>query len=145
MIKLYVRSLLHYLFLKEKNIIMDEKKYTSLKDFAREKLSTSRLEAGREKLSTDEISNITLTMRDCDYVEYTDKRSGEFVTYPVIVFDEFPHGFYRGGTQLADLCMDILSCDSLYDELKRDGLKIVLSKSLTNEGKNFTKVMLVDF
>lgn len=117
-----------------------------LQEIARNVAGNCKLEVGREKIETDEILGKELTIRDFEYVEYTDKTTGELISYYVVIFEELPNNFYRAGAQLSEICYTIATneeAEKLIDEIHEWGLVVVLEKVKTKDNNNFTKVTVM--
>lgn len=117
-----------------------------LQDIARKAVGNCKLEVGREKIETDKILGKELTIRDFEYVEYTDKNTGEVISYYVVIFEEYPDNFYRAGLQLSEICYDIEhdeDAEKMIDEIHEYGLVVVLEKVKTKDNNNFTKVTVM--
>lgn len=109
-----------------------------LKALAAEVSGTSPLTTGRNKLDTATICSYpSLTLRDFDFISYVDKSTGEQISYPVLIFDEIPDGFYCGGMALSDLCNAVKEDGDLYEELKSAGLKMSFSATKTKSNNTY--------
>lgn len=109
-----------------------------LKALATEVSGTSPLTIGRTKITTDQVCSYDkLTLRDFDFIQYTDKSTGEAVNYPVLIFDEVADGFYCGGMALSDLCSAIKEDTEMYDALKADGLPMSFTSTRTKNGNTY--------
>lgn len=109
-----------------------------LKAMATEVSGTSPLTIGRNKMTTEQVCGYDkLTLRDFDFINYTDKSTGEAVSYPVLIFDEIDDGFYCGGMALSDLCNAIKEDEELYEALKADGLPMTFTSTRTKSGNTY--------
>lgn len=130
---------------------------SSLRELAQNTLSASRLEVG-EQFTTEDIVALQATaaikLVDVDYVQYDRKDRNpsdpdfhvSYSVWTVNVIDETGEirtGFYRGGTSLNDLAVDIMGTDGMVDALREEGLFIKLKVKKTSKGQNFTQVMIV--
>ena len=111
---------------------------SKIKEFAKGIIGGSKLMQGRKKLSTDDIIGVVLTIRDFEMLNGND---GD--TFPVIIFDEIPDGYYCGGKILSDMCAGIES-GGMHGDLIADGLKIILGRKLTRNNKTCVTVSIVD-
>lgn len=117
---------------------MNNAMISRLKALATEVSGTSPLTIGRNKMTTEQVCAYEkLTLRDFDFINYTDKSTGEAVSYPVLIFDEVDDGFYCGGMALSDLCNAIKEDTELYDALKADGLPMSFSSTRTKSGNTY--------
>lgn len=117
---------------------MNNAMISRLKALATEVSGTSPLTIGRNKMSTEQVCAYDkLTLRDFDFINYTDKSTGEAVSYPVLIFDEVEDGFYCGGMALSDLCNAIKEDTDLYDALKADGLPMSFTSTRTKSGNTY--------
>lgn len=115
-----------------------------LQALAAEVSGTSPLTVGRNKVDTKTITSYeSLTMRDFDFIEYTDKSTGEHVKYPVIIFDEIEDGFYCGGMALLDLCTAIKEDEELLNELKQTGLKMAFTATKTKNNQTYVNFVVL--
>lgn len=115
-----------------------------LKALAAEVSGTSPLTVGRNKMTTAQICSYDeLTLRDFDFINYVDKSTGESISYPVLIFDELTDGFYCGGMALNDLCTAIKEDAELYDELKRDGLKMSFTETRTKNNQTYVNFVVL--
>lgn len=115
-----------------------------LKALAAEVSGTSPLTVGRNKMTTAQICSYEeLTLRDFDFISYTDKSTGENISYPVLIFDEIEDGFYCGGMALNDLCSAIKEDAELYDELKKDGLKMSFTETRTKSNQTYVNFVVL--
>ena len=115
-----------------------------LKALAAEVSGTSPLTVGRNKMTTAQICSYNeLTLRDFDFINYVDKSTGENISYPVLLFDEIPDGFYCGGMALNDLCRAIKEDAELYDELKKDGLKMSFTETRTKNNQTYVNFVVL--
>ena len=116
---------------------------SNLARLVKEITSTSLLTVGRTKIDTPDVTGIELTLRDFDFVEYVDKTAEKTVIYPVVIFDELPESYYCGGKSLSDICTAIES-NGLHDELKTNGLKIMLGVTKTKANQPFVTVTVIE-
>lgn len=117
---------------------MNNNLVSRLKALATEVSGTSPLTIGRNKLTTEQVCGFDkLTLRDFDFIQYTDKGTEEAVSYPVLIFDEIDDGFYCGGMALSDLCSAIKEDTELYDTLKADGLPMSFTATRTKNGNTY--------
>lgn len=131
---------------------------SALRDLAREITSTSRLEVGRQFTTEDicELQNsAAIKFVDVDYVEYDRKDLDEndpqrHVSYSVWAVQvinkedgETQEGFYRGGTTLNDIAVDILGTEGMLNDLRTEGLYVNLKVKKTKKGQNFTQVAIL--
>ena len=115
-----------------------------LKALAAEVSGTSPLTIGRNKMTTAQICSYDeLTLRDFDFINYVDKSTGENISYPVLIFDEITDGFYCGGMALNDLCTAIKEDAELYDELKKDGLKMSFTETRTKNNQTYVNFVVL--
>lgn len=115
-----------------------------LKALAAEVSGTSPLTTGRNKVDTNTICSYdALTLRDFDFISYTDKTTGEAISYPVLIFDEIDDGFYCGGMALSDLCNAIKDDEALYNELKTTGLKMSFTATTTKTNKTYVNFVVL--
>lgn len=115
-----------------------------LKALAAEVSGTSPLTVGRNKMTTAQICSYNeLTLRDFDFINYVDKSTGENISYPVLIFDELADGFYCGGMALNDLCTAIKEDAELYDELKKDGLKMSFTETRTKNNQTYVNFVVL--
>lgn len=115
-----------------------------LKALAAEVSGTSPLTVGRNKMTTAQICSYDeLTLRDFDFINYVDKSTGENISYPVLIFDELEDGFYCGGMALNDLCTAIKEDAELYDELKKDGLKMSFTETRTKNNQTYVNFVVL--
>ena len=115
-----------------------------LKALAAEVSGTSPLTVGRNKMTTAQICSYDkLTLRDFDFINYVDKSTGENISYPVLIFDEITDGFYCGGMALNDLCTAIKEDAELYDELKKDGLKMSFTETRTKNNQTYVNFVVL--
>lgn len=111
---------------------------SKLKALAAQVSGTSPLTVGRNKMTTDQICSYeSLTLRDFDFISYTDKSTGEHIEYPVLIFDEVQDGFYCGGMALNDLCNAIRQDEELYTTLKSEGLKMAFTQTTTKSRNTY--------
>lgn len=115
----------------------------NLAKLVKEITSTSILTVGRTKVDTNDIVGVELTMRDFDFVEYVDKTADKTVIYPVVIFDEMPESYYCGGKSLSDICTAI-DANGLHDELKTNGLKVMLGVTKTKANQPFVTVTVME-
>lgn len=116
-----------------------------IKKLATEVSGTSPLTIGREKLTTEQICSYDrLTLRDFDFISYTDKATSEVIEYPVLIFDEIEDGFYCGGMALSDLCHAIQADDGLYEVLKEEGLALKFTNTRTKSGNNYVNFSVLE-
>ena len=117
---------------------MNNAMISRLKAIATEVSGTSPLTIGRNKMTTEQVCGYDkLTLRDFDFINYTDKSTGEAVSYPVLIFDEIDDGFYCGGMALSDLCNAIKEDEELYEALKADGLPMTFTSTRTKSGNTY--------
>ena len=117
---------------------MNNAMISRLKAMATEVSGTSPLTIGRNKMTTEQVCGYDkLTLRDFDFINYTDKSTGEEVSYPVLIFDEIDDGFYCGGMALSDLCNAIKEDEELYEALKADGLPMTFTSTRTKSGNTY--------
>lgn len=117
---------------------MNNNMISRLKAMATEVSGTSPLTIGRNKMTTEQVCGYDkLTLRDFDFINYTDKSTGEAVSYPVLIFDEIDDGFYCGGMALSDLCNAIKEDEELYEALKADGLPMTFTSTRTKSGNTY--------
>lgn len=117
---------------------MNTNMISRLKALATEVSGTSPLTIGRNKMSTEQVCAYDkLTLRDFDFINYTDKSTGEAVSYPVLIFDEIDDGFYCGGMAVSDLCNAIKEDEELYEALKADGLPMSFTSTRTKSGNTY--------
>lgn len=117
---------------------MNNAMISRLKAMATEVSGTSPLTIGRNKMTTEQVCGYDkLTLRDFDFINYTDKSTGEAVSYPVLIFDEIDDGFYCGGMALSDLCNAIKEDEELYEALKADGLPMTFTSTRTKSGNTY--------
>ena len=117
---------------------MNNNMISRLKAIATEVSGTSPLTIGRNKLTTEQVCAYDkLTLRDFDFINYTDKSTGEAVSYPVLIFDEVEDGFYCGGMALSDLCNAIKEDEELYNALKNEGLPMSFTSTRTKSGNTY--------
>ena len=117
---------------------MNNNLVSRLKAIATEVSGTSPLTIGRNKLTTEQVCAYDkLTLRDFDFINYTDKSTGEAVSYPVLIFDEVEDGFYCGGMALSDLCNAIKEDEELYNALKNEGLPMSFTSTRTKSGNTY--------
>lgn len=117
---------------------MNNNMISRLKAIATEVSGTSPLTIGRNKMTTEQVCGYDkLTLRDFDFINYTDKSTGEAVSYPVLIFDEIDDGFYCGGMALSDLCKAIKEDEELYNALKADGLPMTFTSTRTKSGNTY--------
>ena len=117
---------------------MNNNLVSRLKSLATEVSGTSPLTIGRNKLTTEQVCAYDkLTLRDFDFINYTDKSTGEAVSYPVLIFDEVDDGFYCGGMALSDLCNAIKEDEELYNALKSEGLPMSFASTRTKSGNTY--------
>lgn len=117
---------------------MNNNMISRLKAIATEVSGTSPLTIGRNKMTTEQVCGYDkLTLRDFDFINYTDKSTGEAVSYPVLIFDEIDDGFYCGGMALSDLCNAIKEDEELYNALKADGLPMTFTSTRTKSGNTY--------
>lgn len=115
-----------------------------LKALAAEVSGTSPLTVGRNKMTTAQICSYNeLTLRDFDFINYIDKSTGENISYPVLIFDELVDGFYCGGMALNDLCTAIKEDAELYEELKKDGLKMSFTETKTKNNQTYVNFVVL--
>lgn len=115
-----------------------------LKALAAEVSGTSPLTVGRNKMTTAQICSFDeLTLRDFDFISYVDKSTSENISYPVLIFDELPDGFYCGGMALNDLCTAIKEDEELYSELKKDGLKMSFTETRTKSNQTYVNFVVL--
>lgn len=115
-----------------------------LKALAAEVSGTSPLTVGRNKMTTSQICSFDeLTLRDFDFISYVDKSTGENISYPVLIFDELADGFYCGGMALNDLCSAIKEDEELYNELKKDGLKMSFTETRTKSNQTYVNFVVL--
>lgn len=115
---------------------------SNLAKLVKEITSASVLTIGRNKMHTEDVCGVVLTLRDFDFVTYTDD-NGKAVNYPIVIFDEMPEGFYCGGKALNDICTAI-EANGLHNDLKENGLKIMLTVSQTRNNKPFVTVSVME-
>lgn len=109
-----------------------------IKALASQVSGTSPLTIGREKVDTKTVCSYpSLTLRDFDFIQYTDKSNNEEVKYPVLIFDEIEDGFYCGGMALGDLCRAIMEDEELLDILHSEGLKLSFESTRTKSGNTY--------
>lgn len=117
---------------------MNNAMISRLKAMATEVSGTSPLTIGRNKMTTEQVCGYDkLTLRDFDFINYTDKSTGEAVSYPVLIFDEIDDGFYCGGMAMSDLCNAIKEDEELYEALKTDGLPMTFTSTRTKSGNTY--------
>ena len=117
---------------------MNNAMISRLKAMATEVSGTSPLTIGRNKMTTEQVCGYDkLTLRDFDFINYTDKSTGEAVSYPVLIFDEIDDGFYCGGMALSDLCNAIKEDEELYEALKAEGLPMSFTSTRTKSGNTY--------
>lgn len=115
-----------------------------IKQVAAEVSGTSPLTVGRTKVDTQVVCGYDrLTLRDFDFISYTDKSTGELVEYPVLIFDEMPEAFYCGGMALSDLCKAIKNDDGLYEELKEQGLALRFESTRTKSNNTYVNFVVL--
>lgn len=124
---------------------MNMENISKLKRVAAEVSGSSPLTIGKEKMTTEQICSYPrLTVRDFDWISYPDSKTGELVTYPVLIFDEVPDGFYCGGMALSNLCTAIKADDDLYNELKESGLPMKFEATRTKGGNTYVNFTVLD-
>lgn len=123
---------------------MNNAMISRLKVIATEVSGTSPLTIGRNKMTTEQICAYDrLTLRDFDFINYTDKTTGEAVSYPVLIFDEVDDGFYCGGMALSDLCNAIKEDEELYNALKAEGLPMSFTSTRTKGGNTYVNFIVL--
>lgn len=124
---------------KQKGIKMaNESIRDRIKKIAVEVSGQSELCIGRNKIDTKTICSFdSLTLREFDFINYDDKSTGEHVSYPVLIFDEIPDGFYCGGMALSDLCNALKDEPEFMAELKESGLKMSFEATRTKTGNTY--------
>ena len=115
---------------------------SSLAQLVKEITSASPLTIGRNKMQTPDVCGVVLTLRDFDFMQYTDD-GGRAVNYPIVIFDEMPEGYYCGGKALNDICIAI-DANGLHNDLKANGLKIMLTVTQTRNNKPFVSVAVME-
>lgn len=115
-----------------------------LKEIAEEVLQSnlSPLMLDREKLSTNDIIGEELTIVNCDVVDYNDNH------YCILHFAEYNDSFYAGGLILTKMIDGIIKAydgdiDSVRNELKRTGLRIMLDSGKTKDKKKTVTTVTV--
>lgn len=116
---------------------------SNLARLVKEITSTSILTVGRVKIDTSEVVGVELTMRDFDFVTYEDTKEKKEVVYPVVIFDELPESYYCGGKALSDICTAI-DANGLHDELKTNGLRVMLGVTKTKANQPFVTVTVIE-
>ena len=101
---------------------------------------------GKNQVSTEDIIKTYpdgVTIVQFDIVETEDKK------FSVLLFKESPNSFFYGGTVLTQICESWIEdfdndCAKCSEELANSGgVKIKLSKGITKNKRNITKVELV--
>ena len=112
----------------------------NLKELAKKKFSDvlSPLMEGREKGEIEKLDGATMTLVDCDIITLDDK------TFTVLIFKEDGNRFYFGGAGFTDFCVDVLEDTDLYNELKKDGVKVTLERVTTKAKRTYTKVTFTE-
>lgn len=114
----------------------------SLKALANKIAGGSALMDGRHKLETSDVVGIELTLRDFDIISF--EQAGKQVVYPVVIFDEITDGFYQGGMQLRRLCEAIDETPEMKEELRQNGLRLMLESGKTRSGQDFVNYTVLD-
>lgn len=111
---------------------------SKLKELASKVSGSSPLCVGRNKMDSQAVASYPeLTLCDYDWIQYTDKETGEIVKYPVVIFSEVTDGFYCGGMALSDLLTAIDADEELKTELKTNGLKLTFSVTKTKSNNTY--------
>lgn len=109
-----------------------------IKQKAVEVSGQSPLCIGRNKVDTKQVCSYDrLTLREFDFINYDDKTTGEHISYPVLIFDEIPDGFYCGGQALSDLCTVLSENPEFMAELKESGLAMRFESTRTKSGNTY--------
>ena len=116
-----------------------------LENAARNAVGGGNLMDGREPIRIDE-----LIKKYPNGVSITGiaKNTYNGSTYPIFTFAEDPSKYFSGGMALAQLADGLIEefdgdLAELNETLKREHLKIKLTKTKTKRGYNFTKVIVV--
>lgn len=116
----------------------------TLRDLVQQKTQLSPLCNG-EKLTTEQLAGKPIIITDADIVRYEeDEKTVMFCVVTVCNEKKQPLGYYQGGTALTDIMTDVCADDELLADLRKNGLKIMLTPSKTRGGRNFTRISVVD-
>lgn len=129
----------------------------NFKKVAQQATSLSPIMAGREQLKGDDLMGRELTVIGFDFAPSMDDKgnakvnpfTGETETYGVLIFEEYPGGYYNGGAIITNICRAWLGPFESAEEasealLNEGGVKIKLEPGRTKRGNNITRVIIID-
>lgn len=88
---------------------------------------------GREQIKTKDLLDIKVTVEDYSLIK------GAHGKTAIVVFKEMPDGFYFSGTALTGILSEIETAGK-HEDLKKEGMQIILYTSKTKKGVDFTAV-----
>lgn len=103
--------------------------------------SSSPLQVGTE-FKTEDLVGHEVEFNNCDIVSYDEKGTGKHVEYSVWSMKDGT-GYYCGGTTLTDIASEIMADPDYMEELRKDGIKVILEKTQTKSGNSYVKVRLM--
>lgn len=108
-----------------------------------EKLTTlSPLMENRTKGDLEQVCGQPLTWNNVDVIELESQyQKGQKDHVPVLHFAEYPDNFFFGGQQFSSICEELEVED--IEDLKTNGIQIMLSRIKTKNGQTFTKLELI--
>ena len=115
-----------------------------LTDLAREAIGNN-ITSGREKLKTDEL---IATYPDGVHINGFDIVENNGDQFPVFTFSEDENKWFAGGKALrsiADKWLEFFDgdIDAINAQLRRKSVHVVLVKTQTKKGKNYTAVRII--
>ena len=119
---------------------------------AKQLMQTSVFEGKHPRRLTSDVVGQVITLRDVEFISYVDKsivgaeKDVEYTVWECI--DANGELFaYRGGSALNEIYRDLFMGDDKEDnleELRRDGLKVILTETTTRSNQPFVNVAVVE-
>lgn len=123
------------------------------KSVARKQTTASPVMEGRDKVSMEELIKRggIVTVNEFDFMQETDRRTGEVKVYPVFSTVEYPNEFCFGGIVLKNICdawMDSFgsnNTDEVSKALKESGgVRMKFTPGKTKDGRQCTNIDILD-
>ena len=106
----------------------------SLKDRAKEFSAQLVFMGNRKKGNTEEVIGQYITIRDFGFL--VNDKGADYVAF---IVDEDPEHFFFGGQVLTDQ-MHRLDDEGYADEIRADGLPVLMTEKKSKNGRNYTNV-----
>lgn len=119
---------------------------------AKQLIQTSVFEGKYPRRLTSDVAGQVITLRDVEFISYVDKsivgveKNVEYTVWECIDVNGEVFA-YRGGCALNEIYRDLFMGDDKEDnleELRRDGLKVILTETTTRSNQPFVNVAVVE-